>query len=120
MSCFTCRLLKDGIITTIKEIQKKEDGIIQEICSLIPEHYNVPLAQCESIVEQVVPYGITALIELLSEKQDFLCGMILQVCSSPGIAWHDTKGLIDRIVSETPPVIPKPAAFGAKGTYTIL
>ena len=120
MSCWTCKLLKDGLIVSIKEIQKKEDSIIKELCSLIPDHFNIPLAQCESIVEQVVPYGVTALIELLSEKEDFLCGMIFSACASPGIAWYDTEGLINRIVSETPPVITKPAAMGANGTYTIL
>ena len=51
MSCLTCKLLKNGVIVSIKEIQKKEDGIIQELCSLIPDHFNIPLAQCESIVE---------------------------------------------------------------------
>ena len=120
ISCLTCKALKVGATTALKIFEKDDEEIFTVVCDHIHGMFNIPATNCVSLVMNMAPYVIDNIIKLISYREDFVCGLLLKKCASPGISWFDTDGYINRILTDPPTPISYPPATGKNGTYKIL
>lgn len=119
--CLMCKVIREGSIELVKSVNQNIDSFLASVCKIAAKFTPAPYKQCISVCKMMAPSLITSYMRLVSEKKDFICGLVLNICPSPQISWFQIEKFANNIINNESPRTNKTQGKSSTGkTYTIL